>query len=380
MWTLSGKEPTIRPALAGSEPEEPRPARDSACGGVPLTSIGRPRTAGIFGKTVTTATVPAKPTTLILVGTIAAGLTVGPAVVGYRPLGMMASPTLPAAQAPAAELVESPRQADELMARSAAALEARRSIVANIRQTVDLFGAQATATAAYAELKTPQGPLVRLQWESACGTQPLRLCQLSDGWNLWTYQFRDGSDTLQRIDLDYLNRAVRKWGNSGDLIEAGKTAVSRGLEKFVAGLRTQYIFHQLGQTQLADSRPVWIVAGTWRTNCQAAEPQGRAGQGGAGEGRADDAALARLPEQVPTRVVVFLGQADLFPYRVEFRRRQASPLVGAAGTADRLLAAIDFTDVRLDAPLDPRHFAFDPGSAAFTDQTDAVLKELGLSP
>jgi hypothetical protein len=67
--------------------------------------------------------------------------------------------------------------------------------------------------------------------------------------------------------------------------------------------------------------------------------------------------------------VLLLGQADLFPYRVEFHR--------SGGARQRVLVTMDFYDVTFDAPLDPVSFRYAPGNMSYADRTNEVIESLG---
>ena len=120
--------------------------------------------------------------------------------------------------------------------------------------------------------------------------------------------------------------------------------------------------------------PVWIVFGTWRPEALAAISPELAKQ--ATEGKPLD--LKKLPPQMPEEVLLYLGQDDLFPYRIEYRRRPMKQGKGASDVSREAMPilTVELYEVRLNSPIDPRQFAYQPGSLEVLDTTDHVLKGL----
>jgi hypothetical protein len=88
----------------------------------------------------------------------------------------------------------------------------------------------------------------------------------------------------------------------------------------------------------------------------------------------------RLPEHLPDRIFMLVGQDDLFPYHIDYRRsvsdetdRSAS---AGADTASRSLTTMELFEVQFNAPLDPMWFVYKPGNVKIVDQTDKYLSQL----
>ncbi len=102
-----------------------------------------------------------------------------------------------------------------------------------------------------------------------------------------------------------------------------------GLPKLLDGLQRSFRFNRVEAGRL-DTLPVWIAAGSW-------SPEGIAF---VSKELADQAAheqplnLKLLPPQLPEQVWLYTGQDDLFPYRIEYRRRAGQGRAGEAGQGE----------------------------------------------
>ena len=88
--------------------------------------------------------------------------------------------------------------------------------------------------------------------------------------------------------------------------------------------------------------------------------------------------MQRLPEHLPDGVVLFLGREDLFPFRVEYRRRMPRSPLGQGYEEDSAVVTMDLFEVSLNMPPDDLRFSFAPGNLEYSDQTDHFLERLGL--
>ena len=80
--------------------------------------------------------------------------------------------------------------------------------------------------------------------------------------------------------------------------------------------------------------------------------------------------------------MILIGQADLFPYRLEYRKLE-TPI--AANQTDAAIpyqlsgnpmVVLEFTDIAFDVPTDAGQFNYTPGDVEWTDRTAAVLERL----
>jgi hypothetical protein len=120
--------------------------------------------------------------------------------------------------------------------------------------------------------------------------------------------------------------------------------------------------------------PVWRLRGQWKPEALGdpaseteKDEQGRAG------------GFENLPAHVPDHVILYLGQADWFPYRVEYRRRTRRQ--GSVDDwQDRSLVTMELLWVDLNAEIDPTQFLYNPGDLKYSDETAPFLKSLDLAP
>ena len=85
--------------------------------------------------------------------------------------------------------------------------------------------------------------------------------------------------------------------------------------------------------------------------------------------------LSKLPEHLPNQVLLLLGEDDLFPYRIEYRRT-VDP--DAASPSSRPVVTMQLFEVVTDAPIPPHRFHYNPGEMEYEDETEQFLKSLGV--
>jgi len=265
------------------------------------------------------------------------------------------------------------------------AAQQQTSVQARIRYHADLFGQQTFGAGLYLQQGVGDERQFRLELKTALGDQLLTFQQVCDGKYLWQYQ--DGFDkpkagaadrtTIARIDL----RKVREALDNADANSNGLPSMTSvtgefawgGLPKLLTGLQNSFRFTRVEAGKL-DTLPVWIAAGSWRPEAMATISKELAAEA-ASERPLN---LKLLPPQLPEQVQLYVGQDDLFPYRIEYRRRASGK--GRGGDADRAemlpMVTVEFYEVRLNTPINPREFDYQPGSADVLDTTAAYIKSL----
>jgi hypothetical protein len=120
---------------------------------------------------------------------------------------------------------------------------------------------------------------------------------------------------------------------------------------------------------------MWVLDGCWKADRLAELQPGL--KTGTPPGKTSD--LTRLPAHLPTQVRVVLGQSDLLPYRIEYRRQQAEPAADKSA-AVRPMVVLEMVEVRQGGDLDERLFVYQPGNQEVTDYTDLYLGSLKSGP
>ena len=95
----------------------------------------------------------------------------------------------------------------------------------------------------------------------------------------------------------------------------------------------------------------------------------------------DDIPVRDLREPLPHTVTLILGRDDLFPYRLEYRRksdpRAATGVV--VTTASVPIMVLELYEVQLNAPIDPNRFQRQAGELPVRDRTDEYLQRHQLT-
>jgi hypothetical protein len=257
-------------------------------------------------------------------------------------------------------------------------LETRNSVSAKIRHRVDLFGKQLVGDGEYREQRRNGIPAIRLELKIQIGDSTSSLLQVCDGRYCWTYRKLFAKESLSRIDavraVAALAQAEKPAENAAENgpRPAGMLPGLGGLPRLLRGLNANFQFTSAQRGQWG-TQPVWRLEGGWRPALLARilPKQKEAIE----QGQPVD--LSRLPEQLPDRVVLYLGQDDLFPYRIEYCRTAGKKDGDTEGEATRDLVTVELYEVHMNIPLDPGQFIYSPGSVEFSDQTDAFLQAVG---
>jgi hypothetical protein len=278
-----------------------------------------------------------------------------------------------ASPATATEAAAESQKATALFERMATILAAKRSISARIRLSVDMFGKQLSGNGAYLQQGLAAERLSRLELRIALPERNAAIEQVCDGRFFWHFSDLADKPAVTRLDLKRVVQALNKAGRNDR--DAVLVATSGGLPKLVENLRESFSFNRVEAAQL-DSLPVWVIAGAWQPPALAPLSPELAQQ--AASGQALD--IRKLPVQMPEQVLLYLGQDDLFPYRMEFRRRPP-PEKGKNNSSAEMspVLVVELFEVRLNDAVDPRQFVYQPAGVDILDMTEHVLKSRGLN-
>ncbi|MBN1589854.1 MAG: hypothetical protein JW888_10100 [Pirellulales bacterium] len=263
-------------------------------------------------------------------------------------------------------------QTDAMLADSIATLEGYHSIAAELGCRVDLFGKQLGGTGNYREERSGPFPKVRVELRMPLGEKMGVLVQVCDGRYLWSYRRLLNEEKLTRVDMQRLAQELGS-GNDLPLVSPLTSTIGMGgLAGTLRELRRNFHFEVLGETRLLDE-PVWQLRGRWLPDRLVAilPDQKKAIDSG------KEIDYSKLPPHLPSHVMLTLGQEDLFPYRVEYRRSEIQE--GPDGPRDspearRSGMVIQFLRVAVNSSIRPAEF--DYNAVDFSDVTESYIARL----
>jgi hypothetical protein len=282
-------------------------------------------------------------------------------------------------------------------------LERRVSASARLRHQVFLGGNQLYGLGSY--WQQGSGADLRVRLELQIAGQEASLLQISNSRFLWIDLRLPTGRSVSRLDLRQLRADPVVAATSLDDLEPGNAAWSAvqpemiahsgGLPSLLASLSENFSFlppqaMRLAAQAPADpqsaSIPVFAVVGHWKhERLLSLLARDHASHGETREGESLNSHLSTLnsmPARLPQEVLLIVGQADLFPYRIEYRRletplamSQDAPAIPYQLSANPLVV-LELTDVAFDVPIAAGQFDYAPGDADWIDQTATVLERL----
>ncbi len=260
------------------------------------------------------------------------------------------------------------QQAAALLANAAATLQSRDAVSARMNVSVQLFGQVLMGSGLYLEQDPQRSRLMRMELNFQVDGKPTSLVQICDGQHFWSYRQAGKESSLNKVDLARLDEAWQAAVGNGPPLP---WMMLGGLPKLLHALNETFVFARPEASRLQDLA-VWRLRGEWRPERLAALlPQYQKALS-----RGQTFNSAKLPEHLPDEVLLFLGQEDLFPYRLEYRRRSDTP---DASGPNPLLLALQLSEVTLNVPLDPYQFRYSPGGLKDRDVTAEALQQFNLT-
>lgn len=238
----------------------------------------------------------------------------------------------------------------------------RGSVSAQARLRAELYEQQLFGSGTYHETRVRGDFLSRIEFKIPMAGGIGLFQRVNDAKFLWTHLDVPGLEgerqhRVSRVDL----QQVRDESKVGARELAGIPGLLWRLDRAF-----DFAPPKSGQLQRV---PVWLVTGTRR------EPEPAPG------GTAAGALATKFVETqaVPTSVSIALGQDDLFPYRLEFRRHKDATHPGDTSEPkrheDRPILVVEFYEVEFDSPLHPQLFSYSPGELPVDDQTETFLED-----
>lgn len=307
----------------------------------------------------------------VIAGILAAQTAFQTAAERPAPQGVAASSAQPAPAAPS--------DGRGLLEQAIVAIESRQSAAAKIYYRFELLGyPQMVGSGAYLEQRSETAQLFRHDAKLQLDDGVVTLLQVFDGQNLWTYDDLDG-EKLTRVDVIQVAQSLRAKKELPQVGEIGKWPGLGGLPRLLRGLNSAFDFEVAEEAAftLTDGgrqreMPVWRLRGNWKPDLLAQLLPDQAEDIQQGK----PVRLEKLPEHLPDHVMVYLGQDDLFPYQIDYRRHQPKRLWERSPPESKSLVIIQFPEVSLDVAIPPGEFTYRPGSLAPTDGTAAFIGNL----
>ncbi len=265
------------------------------------------------------------------------------------------------------------RRAEDLLAKSIAMLERCPSIAAKTRQTVYLYGKHLVGSGEYLEQRDGPSRMFRVELKMQVGNELRTLLHVCDGRYMWRCESYKGKGTAERVDLARAARALDGRVELGTMNKMGEWTRLGGLSELLRDLRDWFQFTTVAAAKLPDQTPVMRLEGVWKPDrLTALMPEPRP------QSKSADAVASRLPEHLPDRVILFLGRDDLFPFRVEYRRRTPQLSLMPGAEEDSAMVTMDLFEAKFNVPMDRSRFSFTPGNLEYSNQTDRFLERLGV--
>ena len=187
-------------------------------------------------------------------------------------------------------------------------------------------------------------------------------------------------------DLDKLDPGKANWSSIQPLL----LAHSGGLPSLLASLSENFNFLPPQTMRLAMEPPVSRSRRTCR--CTPSSASGSRRNWPRSSRKSEDPAKEnaetkkakppKIPDRLPQEVLLLVGQADLFPYRIEYRQLETPVAPNSDGPpipyqlSVHPLVVLEMSDVVFDAPIAAGQFDYTPGDADWVDQTAGLIERL----
>ncbi|HYO25023.1 MAG TPA: hypothetical protein VEQ85_08735, partial [Lacipirellulaceae bacterium] len=267
------------------------------------------------------------------------------------------------------------REGDALVARVLATLESWPNVASQFRQLLRVGDAPLTGMGEYWQQGIGNQRKTCWQWQTMVGGDRAVFIQVLDKNScVWTDVRRPDKRTVTRVDLKRLRRDLALapdaagQGRGVENIDELEQLARGGLSQLVAELRRAFAFGP-PSVVVEHGRSLTAVVGRWKP-----EALERVWPG------LSDAAPGDWPSHLPHHVVIKAGQADFFPYAIEYRRGTDAALVNRAEGASDPLALYEFFNVRWQVTMPDRLFEFDQAELDWRDVTAEELERVRPAP
>jgi hypothetical protein len=281
---------------------------------------------------------------------------------------------------------------DRLLVEAGTRLEQRPSVTARLRHQTLINGQQLYGAGSYWQQGTGDDLRVRLELQIG---REMSSSQISNGRFLWLDLVLPTGRTVTRIDLRKLRsdpvlaaaqyEGIRPGQANWSPAQDSMISQCGGVPRLLVALRDNFTFYPPQAMRLvasepggAASQPYFAVVGRWKRDKLAVLVMD---QQSAADAQAQQT-TAWVPDRMPQEVLLLFGQADLFPYRIEYRRVESSragePTVPPPvyQLSNRPTAVLEFSDVAFDVPIAPSQFDYVPPNVDWVDHTALLIEKL----
>ncbi len=262
-----------------------------------------------------------------------------------------------------------------------------RSISAQLRHRMDLYGRDLVGSGMYHQARLDRDLLFRTELQVPIAGGLMSLMQVCDGRYVWTRTTRpsgDGTTAATPLEtcvdagsveklLDPKHAADFPQGNgiqSNGIQSNGMEAMAPlGLGGLLFQLSNRFRFGEPTASEVAGVK-VWLLHGIWDERSAVAPDAVSSAAAASQTPRDKPAAAAPMPPSMPHSVTLAVGADDLFPYIIEYRQKVKfeSEKDGSSGIVlrsnERIIMAIEFFEVEFNAPYNPQVYVFRPTSVA----------------
>ena len=297
------------------------------------------------------------------------------------PPGPGAAQTTPPGAGKAADPTanEPPTDADKQLDEAIKLVAALKSVSADINQAVDLLDQKFSVSGRY--LKAQNNRVYLNLKVSGLADATGQMLQVCDGQTLWDYQQILDSQSYRKIGVTQVFQKL----SSPDIDPEMRTQIYAqfgfsGPEEMIRGLRKSVRFTQKDPGTL-DGKDVWVLRGEWRDRSGLLGPNSQ-----------PISPTMPLPAYVPSLVVLTIGQADGWPYKLRLVGRRPPQLLDTRkvgpdgrpiGSRNQIadvkptVVELTYSNVKLNPDLKLEEFVFQaPPNARVDDATQALVSML----
>jgi hypothetical protein len=259
----------------------------------------------------------------------------------------------------------------ELLRTVIEAVESEASISARVRQETKLFEQDLIGGGTYLQVRTDV-PRWRIELLLGDGRRQSLFRQLGDGEVVWTYERVGDQQRLSKIDLARIRASLSSETATASPRAGMPSWGIGGLPQMLRGLADAFDFQRPSVVSWKGQR-TWRSEGAWRREVLARLLPEQKEKILAGQA----ADLTKLSPQLPDRVVLYVGAANLMPERIEYLRSPSVRFYEVwRSRQPRAICTIELFDVTLGRPIDPRQFVWQAGNLEATDATEKYLEHI----